>query len=64
MKHYPEWASLTATGEIIEYNGDVQVCLNGGYQQEYALRIIEELLTTHDFDGIFFNMGGYQTEGL
>ena len=58
---YPEWASLTASGEIIEYNGDVQVCLNGGYQQEYALRIIEELLTTHDFDGIFFNMGGYQT---
>ena len=35
---HPEWASLTATGEIIEYNGDVQVCLNGGYQQEYALR--------------------------
>ena len=59
---HPEWASLTtANGEIIEYNGDVQVCLNGGYQQEYALRIIEELLTTHDFDGVFFNMGGYQT---
>ena len=58
---HPEWVSLTAAGEIIEYNGDVQVCLNGGYQQEYALRIIEELLTAHDFDGIFFNMGGYQT---
>ena len=58
---HPEWVSLTVTGEIVEYNGDVQVCLNGGYQQEYALRIIEELLTTHDFDGIFFNMGGYQT---
>ena len=58
---HPEWASLTTEGEIIEYNGDVQVCLNGGYQQEYALRIIEELLTTHDFDGIFFNMSGYQT---
>ena len=56
---HPEWASLTDAGEIIEYNGDVQVCLNGGYQQEYALRIIEELLTTHDFDGVFFNMGGY-----
>ena len=41
--------------------GDVQVCVNGNYQQDYALRIMEELLTTHEFDGIFFNMGGYKT---
>jgi len=57
----PEWASVIAQGEIIDYNGDVQVCINGGYQQDYMLKIIEELFNTHDFDGIFFNMGGYQT---
>ncbi|MDA0708678.1 MAG: beta-galactosidase trimerization domain-containing protein [bacterium] len=58
---HPEWASVTHDGRVIDYNGDVQVCLNGNYQQDYALRIIEELLTTHPFDGIFFNMGGYKT---
>ena len=58
---YPEWASLTEQGQAIDYNGDIQVCVNGNYQQDYALQIIEELVTTHDFDGIFFNMGGYKT---
>jgi hypothetical protein len=58
---YPEWATISPAGEIIDYNGDIAVCLNGGYQQEYALQIIEECLNKLDFDGIFFNMGGYQT---
>jgi hypothetical protein len=39
----------------------VHACINGDYQQIYALNIIRELITTHDVDGIFFNMGGYQT---
>jgi hypothetical protein len=58
---HPEWVYRTAGGEIANYNGDVATCLNGDYQQEYALRIIEECLNKLDFDGIFFNMGGYQT---
>lgn len=58
---HPEWAYLTADGEIVDYNGDVAVCVNGDYQQIYALRIIEEVITRLDFDGIFFNMGGFQT---
>ena len=57
---HPEWATVTVDGKVIDYNGDVQVCINGDYQQNYMLQIIEELLTTHDFDGIFFNMGGFQ----
>ena len=60
-ERYPHWASVTEAGNVIDYNGDVQVCVNGEYQQEYVLQIVEELLTTHDFDGIFFNMAGYQT---
>ncbi len=58
---HPEWAYVSSQGEIVEYNGDVHVCINGEYQQTYALKIIEELFETCDFDGIFFNMGGYQT---
>ncbi|HXF64235.1 MAG TPA: beta-galactosidase trimerization domain-containing protein [Caldilineaceae bacterium] len=60
-EQHPEWAYISPAGEIVDYNGDVAVCINGAYQQEYALRIIEECLTKLDFDGIFFNMGGYQT---
>ena len=57
---HPQWATVTAGGKVIDYNGDVQACINGEYQQKYMLPILEELLTTHDFDGIFFNMGGFQ----
>ena len=58
---HPEWAYISPAGTIVDYQGDVHACLNGGYQQEYALKIIEETITTLDMDGIFFNMGGYQT---
>jgi hypothetical protein len=60
-EQHPDWAYRTAAGDIVDYNGDVHVCINGPYQQHYALLIMEELLETHNFDGIFFNMGGYQT---
>jgi len=58
---HPDWAYRSREGEIVDYNGDVHACINGDYQQIYALEIIQELITTHDVDGIFFNMGGYQT---
>ena len=60
-EQYPEWAYVSRKGEVVDYNGDVAVCINGEYQQKYALEIIRELLESHDFDGIFFNMGGFQT---
>jgi hypothetical protein len=58
---HPEWAYVSPAGKIVDYLGDVHACLNGGYQQEYALKIIEETITSLGMDGIFFNMGGYQT---
>ncbi len=58
---HPDWAYISPQGTVVDYNGDIHVCINGPYQQDYALRIMEELLNSHDFDGIFFNMGGYQT---
>lgn len=60
-EQHPEWAYVSPGGQIVDYNGDVHVCINGDYQQHYAPQILRELLTTHEFDGIFFNMGGYQT---
>ena len=58
---YTELGNVSPAGKVIDYNGDIAACLNGRYQQEYAFKIIEECLTKLAFDGIFFNMGGYQT---
>jgi hypothetical protein len=58
---YPDWAYLSAAGEVVDYNGDVHVCVNSWYQQQGILHILDELFTTHPFDGVFFNMGGYIT---
>ncbi|MBM7570088.1 beta-galactosidase trimerization domain-containing protein [Aquibacillus albus] len=57
---HPEWAYISPKGKIVDYNGDVHVCLNSEYQQRYAFEIIKETITTLDVDGMFFNMGGYQ----
>ncbi len=60
-EQHPDWAYNSPTGQIIDYNGDIAVCLNGGYQQQFMFEIISELFTQLPFDGIFFNMSGYQT---
>ena len=59
-EEHPTWVYRTAAGEIVDYEGDVHVCVNGAYQQEYMFEIVRECLTELDFDGIFFNMGGYR----
>jgi hypothetical protein len=58
---YPQWAFRTGTGDIMEYNDTVQCCINGEYQQSYAFEIIRELFAEVPFDGLFCNMGGFQT---
>lgn len=58
----PQWAFRTAGGEIMEYNGYVQTCINSDYQQEYAFHILEEIFTRIPFDGLYCNMGGFQTK--
>lgn len=58
---HPEWAYRTKAGEIVDYNGDVHACVNGGYQQEYVYQILQEALTKLPLDGIFCNMSGFQT---
>lgn len=58
---HPEWAYRSARGQIVDYNGDVHVCVNSWYQQQGILDILNELFDSHPFDGVFFNMGGYVT---
>ena len=58
---HPDWAYRSIQGQIVEYVGNVHVCLNSDYQQKYALEILRETLEELDVDGIFFNMGGYIT---
>jgi len=56
---HPEWAYHTASGEIMNYNGDVQTCPNGEYQKKYMFDILNEVLTKIPFDGVFLNMSGF-----
>lgn len=57
----PQWAFRTADGGIMNYNGYVQTCPSSEYQQEYTFRTLEEIFTQIPFDGLFCNMGGFQT---
>ncbi len=60
-EEHPEWAFRTKEGQVMEYNGDVQVCINGDYQQKFAFEILREMFDRIPFDGLFCNMGGFQT---
>jgi hypothetical protein len=57
----PGWQYINLKGENVNYNGQVHTCVNGGYQQDYSLKILNEALTKFPLDGVFFNMIGYQT---
>jgi hypothetical protein len=57
----PDWLYKGVKGEEVNYNGQVHTCVNGGYQQEYSLKILDEALTKFPLDGVFFNMIGYRT---
>lgn len=56
----PEWFYHNREGQPVNYHGIMHTCLNGEYQRSYSLKIIDEVLTRYDVDGIFFNMFGYQ----
>ncbi len=56
----PDWLYKSLKGENVNYNKQVHTCVNGGYQQEYSLKILDEALSQFPLDGVFFNMIGYQ----
>ena len=62
-EQHPDWAFRTSNGGIINQNGFVQTCQNSEYQQEKAMEILKELLTTHPFDGVYCNMSGFVATG-
>ncbi|MGO4546334.1 family 10 glycosylhydrolase [Paenibacillus sp. 2TAB23] len=60
FQQQPDWFYRNKEGREVNYNGIVHTCLNGYYQQQYSLEILEEVLREYDVDGVFFNMFGYQ----
>ncbi|MCR5546607.1 MAG: beta-galactosidase [Lachnospiraceae bacterium] len=58
IEKHPDWAYRDKNGEMLEYNGFVQTCINGAYQQEKVNEVLEEVFTNFDFDGLFCNMSG------
>ena len=58
-EQHPEWAYRDKDGNIVNYNGDVQTCPNGGYQGDAIFTILREVLSSHTFDGVFCNMAGF-----
>jgi len=57
----PEWFYRTTEGNEVNYHGIVHSCISSYYQQEYSLKIIDEVISNYDVDGIFFNWFGYNT---
>lgn len=60
-RRHPDWLYRGVKGEEVNYNGQVQACVNGEYQQECSLAILGEVIDRYPLDGVFFNMIGYQT---
>ena len=58
---HPEWFQRTREGSFVYYNDTAVTCVNGAYQQEESIQIIQEVIKKYPVDGIFFNMFGYQT---
>ena len=58
---HPEWFFRKSDGGPVEYNGLYSVCINAGWYQEHAFRILGEALDRYDVDGLFFNMFGNQS---
>ncbi|MCR5145286.1 MAG: beta-galactosidase trimerization domain-containing protein [Lachnospiraceae bacterium] len=56
FEEHPDWAYRQTNGEELEYNGYVQTCINGEYQQKYIYDILKELFDEYDFDGLYCNM--------
>lgn len=60
-ERHPDWAYRTAGQEIVDYNGFVHACICGDYQQKKALEILKEIVLRFPIDGLFINMGGFNT---
>lgn len=55
----PDWFTRRADGSPAYFEDCASVCVNGPYQQERILEVLQEALTRYPLDGVFFNMPGY-----
>ncbi|WP_317319730.1 hypothetical protein [Subdoligranulum variabile] len=58
-EQHPGWAARLGDGSIVDYHGYVSVCPNSDYQNEAMFQVLEELFTTHPFDGLYCNMSSF-----
>ncbi len=61
FERHPDWAFRTKDGDIIDYNGYVHTCMCGGFQNGYMDQILREMLEQIPFDGVFCNMGSFNS---
>ena len=55
---HPDWFQRQADGKPNIWNGCYLTCVNGGYYQEQAFKILGEVLDKYPIDGTFFNGSG------
>jgi Hypothetical glycosyl hydrolase 6 len=55
---HPDWFQRQADGKPNIWNGAYLTCVNGGYYQEQAFKILGEVLEKYPIDGTFFNASG------
>lgn len=60
MEVHPDWVQRDANGNSPLWNDTRLMCINGGYMQEHAFKIMAEVLDRYPIDGMFFNYGGGQ----
>lgn len=58
---HADWLYVGENGQTVNYNGQVQTCVSGGYQQDVMFKILGEAVDRYPVDGVFFNMIGYTT---
>ncbi|MDX3975435.1 hypothetical protein [Shinella sp.] len=51
----PEWFAHDKTGGPVEVHGHFVTCPNGGYYNDFMIRVVEEILTRYAFDGLWAN---------
>lgn len=58
LEAHPDWFQRQADGKPYVWNGCYLTCVNGGYFQEQAFKILAEVLDKYAIDGTFFNASG------
>lgn len=51
----PEWFVQDKAGAPVEVHGHFVTCPNGGYYNDFMIRVVEEILARYPFDGLWAN---------